>query len=293
MVPFRVLSRTNLAEVARSTSSISFPSFRLRTLDFSLRSFSDSCPLFSITCGLFSQNTRGCGYLKKLPFRISNIRTLSPRLVATGSVSDQTFRHSDIPTFGRSNVPTFLRARVKLERRPVERLAEDRIGMQQGELGGAQRRGRIPALAQFSVELIHQLRRRGVVDFPQRGDDVMGSGTQERPGEPDQAFSGVGARAGAVAGRDGHEVRRERMLDDVARVELERIAVRTQNHRGIQRMRAAGAPVRNKMQIRKALRPPLQESGRRGLRSRKHFPARIAEIASDTIHFRRRLPQYG
>src|SRR6266849_5180037 len=83
MVPFRVLSRTNLAEVARSTSSISFPSFRLRTLDFSWRSFSDSCPLFSITCGLFSQNTRGCGYLKKLPFRISNFQTLFPRPVGT------------------------------------------------------------------------------------------------------------------------------------------------------------------------------------------------------------------
>src|SRR5260370_13050676 len=61
-VLFRVLSRTNLAGFCPSssfTSSISFASFRLRTLDFSLRSFSDSRPLFSITSALFSQNTRG------------------------------------------------------------------------------------------------------------------------------------------------------------------------------------------------------------------------------------------
>ncbi len=62
MVPFRVLSRTNLAGCPPSiscTSSISFASFRLRTLDFSLRSFSHLDPLFSITSALFSQNTRG------------------------------------------------------------------------------------------------------------------------------------------------------------------------------------------------------------------------------------------
>src|SRR5260370_30970005 len=59
MVPFRVLSRTNLAGFAPPTSSISFISFRLRTLKLSCRSFSDSRPLFSITSALFSQNTRG------------------------------------------------------------------------------------------------------------------------------------------------------------------------------------------------------------------------------------------
>src|SRR5216684_6279782 len=65
MVPFRVLSRINLADRCSSnssTSSISFASFGLRTLFLSLRSFSDSRPLFSTTSALFLQNTRGCGY---------------------------------------------------------------------------------------------------------------------------------------------------------------------------------------------------------------------------------------
>ena len=67
MVPLRVLSRTSLAGFARSTSSsISFASFRLRTLVYpeprrglSLRSFSHPDPLFSTTSALFLQNTRG------------------------------------------------------------------------------------------------------------------------------------------------------------------------------------------------------------------------------------------
>ncbi len=70
MVPFRVLSRINLADRCSSnfsTSSISFASFGLRTLFLSLRSFSDSRPLFSTTSALFLQNTRGCGYPSTFP----------------------------------------------------------------------------------------------------------------------------------------------------------------------------------------------------------------------------------
>src|SRR5216684_6171983 len=332
MVPFLVLSRTNLAGFSPSTSftsSISFTSFRLRTLFLSLRSFLDSRPLFSITSALFLQNTRGGIPLRDLVRRTEAQKCLSVTplfATLTHSVSRKSFpchsyantrdggatlapvsasaslclesagcpnRFSLFPVSRLLHPASRSRPGVKLEGGPVERLAEDGVGVQQRKLGGAQGcRGILP-LAQFGVELVHELRGGGVVHFPQRGDDVVGTGAEECPGKSDQAFSGVGARAGAIAGGDGHEVRRQRMLDDVAGVEFEGIAVRTQNHRGIQRMRAAGAPVGDKMQIRKALRPPLQESGRRGLRSRKHFPARIAEIASDTIHFRRRLPQYG
>jgi hypothetical protein len=88
VVPLRVLSRTNLAGSSPSiscTSSISFASFRLRTLFLSSRSFSHPDPLFSITSALFLQNTRGVGYLQNLPFRISNFRTLScPERVLRG-----------------------------------------------------------------------------------------------------------------------------------------------------------------------------------------------------------------
>src|SRR5260370_25099665 len=59
MVPFRVLSRTNLVDRHSSTSSISFPSNLLRTLHLSFRSFHSSRPLFSTTWGFFLQNTGG------------------------------------------------------------------------------------------------------------------------------------------------------------------------------------------------------------------------------------------
>src|SRR5712692_101448 len=66
MVPLRVLSRTNLAGFSPFISSISFSSFRLRTLKLSCRSFSDSRPLFSTTSALFLQNTRGGTPLRDL-----------------------------------------------------------------------------------------------------------------------------------------------------------------------------------------------------------------------------------
>ena len=69
MVPLRVLSRTDFAESSPSnslSSSISFTSFRLRTLFLSLHSFSHPDPLFSMTSALFWQNTRGGIPLRKL-----------------------------------------------------------------------------------------------------------------------------------------------------------------------------------------------------------------------------------
>src|SRR5712692_2467814 len=69
MVPLRVLSRTDFAESSPSnslSSSISFTSFRLRTLFLSLRSFSHPDPLFSMTSALFWQNTRGGIPLREL-----------------------------------------------------------------------------------------------------------------------------------------------------------------------------------------------------------------------------------
>src|SRR5260370_29546197 len=59
MVPFRVLSRTNLAGSSPSTSSISFVAFRLCPSKLSVLSFSLPDPLFSISSALFLQNTRG------------------------------------------------------------------------------------------------------------------------------------------------------------------------------------------------------------------------------------------
>src|SRR6266851_10188115 len=107
MVPLRVLSRTNLAGSSPSTSftsSISFISFRLRTLKLSCRSFFDSRPLFSITSALFWQNTRGGIPLRKL-LRCTEAQKrlfVSPLLATlTHSVSRKSFPcHSYATTRG-------------------------------------------------------------------------------------------------------------------------------------------------------------------------------------------------
>src|SRR6266849_190534 len=97
MVLFRVLSRTNLAGSSPSTSftsSISFTSFRLRTLFLSLRSFLDSRPLFSITSALFLQNTRGGIPLRDLVRRTEAQKCLSVTplfATLTHSVSRKSF----------------------------------------------------------------------------------------------------------------------------------------------------------------------------------------------------------
>src|SRR5713226_1872088 len=93
MVPLRVLSRTDFAESSPSnslSSSISFTSFRLRTLFLSLRSFSHADPLFSITSALFWQNTRGgippfilslCALVST--FRINTYKSVSKQTTLT------------------------------------------------------------------------------------------------------------------------------------------------------------------------------------------------------------------
>src|SRR6266849_2160943 len=94
MVPLRVLSRTNPAGFFPFISSISFASFRLRTLKLSCRSFSDSRRLFSITSALFLQNTRGGIPLPELArcTEAQKCLSVSPLLATlTHSVSRKSF----------------------------------------------------------------------------------------------------------------------------------------------------------------------------------------------------------
>src|SRR6266849_6872200 len=125
MVPLRVLSRTNFAESSPSnslSSSISFTSFRLRTLKLSCRSFSDSRPLFSMTSALFWQNTRGGIPLRKL-LRCTEAQkylSLSPLLATlTHSVSRKSFpclSYANTRDGGVTPPPNFLSPLVYPER---------------------------------------------------------------------------------------------------------------------------------------------------------------------------------
>src|SRR6267378_4203467 len=90
-----------------------------------------------------------------------------------------------------------LGAGVELEGSPVKGLLEDGVGgggMEKGEFGIAECCGGVFALEEFAVEGIHQLRGGGVAHFPERANDVVRAGTQERPGKADEALAGIGAR---------------------------------------------------------------------------------------------------
>src|SRR5437899_12758251 len=66
MVPWHVLSRTNLSESSVAASSKSQSLNSLAPLEISCLSFSDPHPLFSIACSLFSENTGGVVPLRHL-----------------------------------------------------------------------------------------------------------------------------------------------------------------------------------------------------------------------------------
>ena len=98
------------------------------------------------------------------------------------------------------------------------------------------------------------MRRRGIADFPESGDDVVCSGTEKSPGETDETFAGINSFARAVASRDRDEKRVDRMLKDIARVEFEGIALRRKDDGRFERARTAGGAVRGEMQKRELIR---------------------------------------
>ena len=95
--------------------------------------------------------------------------------------------------------------------------------VEQREFGCTQGRIRARTLIYFVIETIHQLFGRCVRYVPQAGNYVVGSGSQERPGEPYQAFSGICAGACAITCRNRNQIRAHRVLNNIASIELERV----------------------------------------------------------------------
>src|SRR5215470_1764433 len=121
-----------------------------------------------------------------------------------------------------------LRAGVELEGRPVIGLLEYviRMGMQHLELRVAEGGRRILALTQFGIKGIHQLWRRGVANFPKRADDIVRPGPQESPGKPYEPFTRIGTSSQTITRGNRHQIRMERALNDVSRIQFVRSAIR-------------------------------------------------------------------
>ena len=116
-------------------------------------------------------------------------------------------------------ISEWVTAGVDLEGSPVEGFAEGSASVDGGELGCAEGGVGWLAVEEVGVEAVHELGGGGVGDLPEGSDDVVGSGAEEGPGEADEAFAGVVAASGAVAGGDGDEVGVEALVEDVAGVE--------------------------------------------------------------------------
>ena len=148
---------------------------------------------------------------------------------------------------------TGLRAGVQEEGSPVKRLAIVSGGVDQCELGVAESGCRVLALCEVFVELVHQLRGGRIANFPQAADDMVSPGAEERPREADEPLAGIGFETVAIASGDGDEIGGERTLQDVASIELERVALRGKDNCGFEGLKAASRAMGSEMEKRKAL----------------------------------------
>ena len=142
------------------------------------------------------------------------------------------------------------RSGIELECSPIERAAEDGIGVEKLEFGVAERGRRIFSISQFGVKSVHQLRSGGVVYFPKGGDYVVCAGAKEGPGESYEPFARIGTSTGAVTSGDGDERGMQWLLHDVASVKLGCASVVRKDDSGIERTDAAGGGVRDEVDVR-------------------------------------------
>src|SRR5271169_2245653 len=122
----------------------------------------------------------------------------------------------------------------------------------------------------------------------------MSSGSEKCPGEANHALAGIGASAGPIASGDRDQVGPQRLTNDVAGVELERIirgARLRQNDSGVERAHAARGAVRNEVNVGKALRLTGQICGRSRLLAGKYLLLSRRKMLFDDLHLGGGLPQ--
>src|SRR5713101_9323455 len=76
------------------------------------------------------------------------------------------------------------------------------------------------------------------------------------------------------------------MLNDVARIQLVRVALRAEDHGGLQRTSAAGGSVRDEVEIGKPLGVGVEVRGRGRLLPFQHFAILVWKVVLDFVHFR-------
>ena len=142
---------------------------------------------------------------------------------------------------------------------------------------------------QSFVQFIHELRRRGVADFPQSRYNVVRPSAKKSPSQTNKPFPRVGFHSSPITRGNGYQVGVPWVLDDVARIKLVCTAFRRKNHRRFEGTNGTGGPVRREVQIGKCLGFSREKLGRNSLCARKHRPPVRSEMALHQPHFLARL----
>src|SRR5437899_3565990 len=99
---------------------------------------------------------------------------------------------------------------------------------------------------QSFVQFIHELRRRGVADFPQSRYNVVRPSAKKSPSQTNKPFPRVGFHSSPITRGNGYQVGVPWVLDDVARIKLVCTAFRRKNHRRFEGTNGTGGPVDRK-----------------------------------------------
>src|SRR5207249_7532036 len=81
---------------------------------------------------------------------------------------------------------------------------------------------------QSFVQFIHELRRRGVADFPQSRYNVVRPSAKKSPSQTNKPFPRVGFHSSPITRGNGYQVGVPWVLDDVARIKL--VCTRSEEH---------------------------------------------------------------
>src|SRR5580704_3679838 len=116
---------------------------------------------------------------------------------------------------------------------------------------------------------------------------MMGAGAQEGPRESYQPLARIGTDARTITGRNRHQLRMQRAINDVSRIQFEGIFVPRglgQNHSRVQRAQPTRRPVCYKVDINELLRVAPQVCRSRRLSAGINLPLSRSEMFFDLLH---------
>lgn len=144
---------------------------------------------------------------------------------------------------------------------PVVGFGVGAVGAEEFEFGLAEGSFRLFATGDTAVEGAHEGGGAAVVDVPETGDDVLGAGFEEGPGEADETFAAVVAGAGAAAGGEGDEFGAPGQAADLGGGEGGAVVVAVEQEGGVKGIEGIGHGVDGEVDVAVAVNGFGKETG--------------------------------